>query len=100
MHQHFRRLAIALTLLSGEGAACGAQGPSNDEGRLSFKAHAPAAAVSTGKTPLGLATERDGFLAVPHDNAATHRQPLLILMAITNEDLIAHDCAHGGKLFQ
>src|SRR5690349_4961200 len=89
MRSPVRRVGLALAILTIAVSACSAQG-SSDDGRLSFKAHPPSKAASTGKSALGLSQERDGFIAVPHDNAASHKQPLLILM---------HGATQASRLF-
>ena len=83
-------LTVLLVINAMVAVSCEAQGPNGEEGQLSFKAHAPTAAVVRGKMALNLAQERDGFLAVPHDNSASHRQPLLILM---------HGATQASRLF-
>jgi phospholipase/carboxylesterase len=50
------------------------------DGRLAFSAHSPRDSIRTGVTPLGLGTERDGFLFVPRNNSARSRAPLVIML--------------------
>ena len=50
------------------------------DGRLGFSAHSPRDSVRTGVTPLGLGTERDGFLFVPRNNSARSPAPLVIML--------------------
>ena len=71
--------------------ACGAQGPAENDGKLSFKAHAPVAPIAFGRVPLELGGERDGFLFVPNDNKANHREPLLVLL---------HGATQRSRLFE
>jgi len=50
------------------------------DGRLAFAAHSPRDSIRTGVTPLGLGTERDGFLFVPRNNSARSPAPLVIML--------------------
>ena len=73
------------------GVACRRAEAQAAEGRLVFKAHAPTQKVHPGMMPLGLDSVRDGFLLVPHDNAARHPAPLLVLL---------HGATQRARLFE
>jgi len=71
------RAALAVVPLS---ASCRASPAQTSDGRVVFSPHAPTERVAIGRTALGLADGRDGFLFVPHDTTDRRGLPLLILL--------------------
>src|SRR5438046_307942 len=61
-------------------ASCRASSAQTSDGRVVFSPHAPTEHIAIGRTSLGLAGARDGFLFVPHDTSDRRGVPLLILL--------------------
>jgi phospholipase/carboxylesterase len=91
MHRLATRTAAATLAASGLAATFSCAGAQSREGTLTFTPRAPVVQIQAGLQPLGLGTERDGFLFVPRGNAAGHAQPLLILL---------HGATQRARLFE
>jgi len=76
-YRQLLRVALTVVPLS---AGCRASSAQTADGRIAFSPHAPTGHIATGRTSLGLADKRDGFLFVPHDTSDRRGLPLLILL--------------------
>lgn len=77
--------------LSASALRCTPSSPVTVEGTLSFTAHSPSRAVTTGLAPLGIGSDRDGFLFVPLGNTPSNPAPLLVLL---------HGATQRARLFE
>ena len=84
-------LVLAIVLATGGLAAHRPSPTQSTEGRLGFSPHAPRDSIRVGMAPLGLGTERDGFLFVPHENSARRPAPLVIML---------HGATQRARLFE
>jgi phospholipase/carboxylesterase len=76
---------VGLALAGGGAALIGAttrarRAAQDDASRLRTRAHQPSKSVTAGEHPLGLGTDRDGFLYVPTTYHADKPAPLMIMM--------------------
>jgi phospholipase/carboxylesterase len=69
-------LRFCAAVLSAASCRTSAQG---SDGHIVFVPHTPTA-IAVGRTALGLAQQRDGFLFVPHDTTDRRGVPLLVLL--------------------
>src|SRR4051812_20595789 len=83
------RFALAAALSVTGAGVCSPQAQGSD-GVIAIAPHAPTR-IAPGQTALGIGSERDGFLFVPHDTSSQAGVPLLVLL---------HGATQRARLFE
>jgi phospholipase/carboxylesterase len=74
------RMVALIVVVAAILAGCHPSQAQSSEGRVALAPHSPISRIAIGRTSLGLADGRDGFLFVPRDTTDRRGVPLLILL--------------------